>query len=87
MGTIKSEDSGAVRKATVFHGVKLHSETHISDCLGMSTGKSPRRVEENTPNNPQYPITPPTRHHLYTIHLINELNTVFIVPGIRMSLK
>ena len=35
------------------------------------------RVKENALNNPPCPITPNSRHHLYIIHLINGVCTVF----------
>ena len=43
--------------------IKLHSETQVSDLLGMSRGRSLRhaqkpRAKENALNNPPNPITP-----------------------------
>ena len=32
---------------------------------------------DSTLNNPPFPITPPSRHHLYIIHLINVLHCFY----------
>ena len=82
LGTIRPEDSGAT----------FEQKNRITGRLGMSGGKSTGhdrnsfigRVKENTLINPPYPITTPSRHHLYIIHVIKRLHCFY---RITLSLK
>ena len=88
LGTIRPEDSGAVRNASI----KLHSETQVSGCLGMSERRSPRHAQnpssgERTKklSKTYHALSPqPLHHHLYIIHLINWLQRFY---RITMSLE
>ena len=79
-------DSGIAEPC--FEG-KKHEALDVWTCLGLKTLDMPktfsRQVKENTLSNPPCPVTPPARHHLYTINLINGLHC-FYRTGITMSL-
>ena len=88
LGIIRLEDSGAVRNASI----KLHSETQVSGCLGMSGGRSPRHAQNPLSGERRkklsityHVLSPqPLHHHLYIIHLINWLQRFY---RITMSLE
>ena len=67
LGIIRHEDCGAA----------FEQKTSL---ICMPGGKSPRHaqiVKENTLKNPTCPITPPSRHHLYIIHLTYILHCFY----------
>ena len=72
--------------------IKLHSETKVSDRLGMSGGRSPRHAQNPLSGERRkrlsithHALSPPlSHHHLYIIHLINCLQGFYRVT---MSLK
>ena len=59
--------------------IKLHSETQVSGRLGMSGGRSPRHAQNPLSGERRKTLSithhallsPPLRHHLYIMHLIN----------------
>ena len=85
LGTIRPENSGAVRDATSF-SIKLHGDTQVSDRLGMSGGKSPRQAQnplsgerKKAPTITHHALSPPpSHHHLYIMHLNNGLTKTFL---------
>ena len=72
--------------------IKLYSETQVSGRLGMSGGISPRHAQNPLSGERRKTLSithhalspPPSRHHLYIIHLINWLQRFY---RIIMSLK
>ena len=72
--------------------IKLHSQTQVSDHLGMSGGRYPRHAQNpflgerrKTLSMTHHAISPPhSHHHLYIIHLINWIQRFY---RITMSLK
>ena len=81
LGTIRPEDRGAAFK-------QKKESLDILARLGVNPLDMPRTPywasEGNTFKNPPCPITPPSRHHLYIIHLINGPHCFYCIT---MSLK
>ena len=69
LGIIRPEDSGAVRNASI----KLHSETRVSGCLGMSGGRSPRHAQNPLSGEPR---KKPYHHNPYIIICTSFISSI-----------
>ena len=79
LGTIRPEDIAELRKMPRGFSTKLHSESQVSNGLGMSGGRSRRHAQNPLSGERRKTLLithhalspPPSHHHLCIIRLIN----------------